>query len=375
MKKLILCAGVLCLLASCGGKKADTTASSLHPSQFTGMAQGDSLALYVLKNASGMEACITNYGGHVVSLMVPDKNGKPTDVLLGYDKVADYMAPGANNFGALIGRYGNRIDSSRFTLDSVTYKLAPNDGVNCLHGGPKGFDTRVWKAKQIDGQTLQLTYRSPDGEDGFPGNLDVKVIYKVTDDNALDIRYEAVTDKPTVVNLTNHSYFNLSGKPGSQILDHLVQINADSFTVVGPGLIPTGEIRAVAGTPLDFRKPVAVGTHINDNYDQLKLGGGYDLNWVLNTGGDISKVAARVTSPATGITLEVYTSEPGIQFYTGNAMTGKDVGKGGVTYPHHGALCLEAQHYPDSPNHPNFPSTVLRPGQTYHSECIYKFTR
>lgn len=363
----------VCVLAACGGKEEKTTLSGLKQSDFVSEADGKPTALYVLKNKQGAEACVTNWGGRLVSVMVPDKEGKMTDVVLGYDRIADYLASDGN-FGALIGRYGNRIKEGKFTLDEVTYELPHNDNGHCLHGGPLGYHARVWEATQPDAQSVVLTRISADGEDGFPGNLDMKVTYTLTDDNAVDIRYEATTDKPTVVNLTNHSYFNLSGVPGSDVLDQVVMINADRYTPVDSLLIPTSELAPVAETPLDFRQPTAIGARIGEPFDQLVKGRGYDLNWVLNTGGDIHTLAAKAYSPTSGIALEVYTNEPGIQFYTGNFMTGQDKGKHGVVYPHRGAFCLETQHYPDSPNIPVFPSVVLRPGEKYLSRCIYKFT-
>ena len=365
---------VLCFsLSSCSGKKEETTLSGLKKSDFITEVDGKPVALYVLKNKNGLEAAITNYGGRWVSMMVPDKDGVPTDVVLGYDNIVDYVAsPG--NFGALIGRYGNRIANAGFTLGGVAYSLPANNNGHCLHGGPQGYHTRVWDALQVNGQTLELTYLSPDGEAGFPGNLSVKVVYTLTDDNAIEIGYEATSDAPTVVNLTHHSYFNLSGIPGSQITDQLISIDADAYTPVDATLIPTGVIGPVDATPLDLRKLVAIGAHIDDDFEQLQKGGGYDHNWVLNTGGDVTRPAAVALSEQSGIRLEVYTSEPGIQFYTGNAMSGSDTGKHGVTYPHRGAFCLETQHYPDSPNQPGFPTTVLLPGDTYRSQCIYRFT-
>jgi aldose 1-epimerase len=363
----------ICLFLSCGEKKEELTLSGLKKSDFITEVEGKPVALYVLKNKNGLEATVTNYGGRWVSMMAPDKNGELKDVVLGYDKIADYLAsPG--NFGALIGRYGNRIANAEFTLDSVKYALPANNNGHCLHGGPQGYHTRVWDALQVNDQTLELTYLSADGEAGFPGNLNVKVIYTLADDDAIDVCYEATTDKPTIVNLTHHSYFNLSGVPGSQITDQLIQINADAYTPVDATLIPTGVLEAVEGTPLDLRTLIPIGARIDEPFDQLQKGGGYDHNWVLNTRGDINLPAAKAVSEQSGIVLEVYTSEPGIQFYTGNAMSGKDVGKQGATYPHRGAFCLETQHYPDSPNQPDFPSVVLLPGQTYQSRCIYKFS-
>ena len=372
MKRLCMAVMAMCLLLSCCEKREEATLSGLMKSDFVSEVEGKPTALYVLKNKNGAEACITNYGGRLVSVMVPDKNGKMTDVVLGYDNIGQYVQSDGN-YGALIGRYGNRINQGKFTLDDIEYTLPQNNGAHCLHGGPQGYHARMWDAKQLNDQALELTYLSKDGEAGFPGNLDIKVTYTLTDDNAVGIKYEATTDKKTVVNLTNHSYFNLSGVPGSDVLDQLVMINADNYTPVDSTLIPVG-ISPVDGTPLDLRTPVAIGKQINDPFQQLQFGRGYDLNWVLNTNGDKNVLAAKAYSPTSGIALEVYTNEPGIQFYTGNFMDGKDTGKHGVLYPHRGALCLETQHYPDSPNHPDFPSVVLNPGEKYLSECIYKFT-
>ena len=372
MKRLCMAVMAMCLLLSCGEKREEATLSGLMKSDFVSEVEGKPTALYVLKNKNGAEACITNYGGRLVSVMVPDKNGKMTDVVLGYDNIGQYVQSDGN-YGALIGRYGNRINQGKFTLDDIEYTLPQNNGAHCLHGGPQGYHARMWDAKQLNDQALELTYLSKDGEAGFPGNLDIKVTYTLTDDNAVGIKYEATTDKKTVVNLTNHSYFNLSGVPGSDVLDQLVMINADNYTPVDSTLIPVG-ISPVYGTPLYLGTPVSIAKLINDPFKQLQFGRGYDLNWVLNTNGDKNVLAAKAYSPTSGIALEVYTNEPGIQFYTGNFMDGKDTGKHGVLYPHRGALCLETQHYPDSPNHPDFPSVVLNPGEKYLSECIYKFT-
>lgn len=372
MKRLCMAVMAMCLLLSCAEKREEATLSGLLKSDFVSEVEGKPTALYVLKNKNGAEACVTNYGGRLVSVMVPDKKGQMTDVVLGYDNVNQYVTTDGN-YGALIGRYGNRINQAKFSLDGTEYALPANDGMHCLHGGPKGYHTRMWDAKQLNDQALELTYLSKDGEAGFPGNLNIKVTYTLTDDNAVDIKYEATTDKKTVVNLTNHSYFNLSGVPGSDVLDQEIMINADNYTPVDETLIPTG-ISTVAETPLDLRTPVAIGKHINDPFDQLQKGRGYDHNWVLNSNGDKSVLAAKAYSPTSGIALSVYTNEPGIQFYTGNFMDGKDTGKHGVKYPHRGAFCLETQHYPDTPNHPDFPTVVLNPGEKYLSECIYKFT-
>ncbi len=339
--------------------------------------EGQPIDLYVLTNKSGAEVSITNYGGAVVSLKVPDRNGNLADVVLGYDNADGYVND-KSFFGALVGRYGNRIGHAQFALDGKTYTLAKNNGENSLHGGIKGFNKAVWTAKIIpvkDGQSLELSYRSKDGEEGFPGNLKVSVIYTLTDSNALRIAYSATTDKKTVVNLTNHSYFNLGGQGSGDILGHQLMIQADKFTPVDAGLIPTGELRDVASTPFDFRKPAAIGARIDQDEEQLKLGGGYDHNFVLRPSNGAGEfLAARVVEPASGRVLEVWTTQPGVQFYTGNFLDGKTAGKGGVTYPHRSAFCLETQHYPDSPNQPKFPSVVLNPGERYHTITTYKFS-
>lgn len=377
MKKLCLAIMAMCVLLSCHEKKEEekTTLSGLMESNFVSEVDGKPTALYVLKNENGAEACVTNWGGRLVSVMVPDKNGKMTDVVLGYDNIQQYVDSPDNNYGGLIGRYGNRIANAKFTLEGTEYQLPQNNNGHCLHGGPKGYHTCVWDARPIDAQTLELDYLSTDGEAGFPGNLNIKVTYTLTNDNAIHIQYKATTDKPTIVNLTNHSYFNLSGVPGSQILDHKIMIDADTYVPVDSTLIPIGGLDPVENTPMDLRQPTTIGDHIDDDFQQLAYGGGYDHNWVLNTKGDINKVAAKVIAPTSGIVMEVYTNEPGIQFYAGNAMAKEgDKGKLGVVYPYRGALCLETQHYPDSPNQPSFPSVVLRPSETYTSECIYKFS-
>ena len=381
MKKLCFAVMAMCMLLSCGGKNEkgaateEATLSGLMKSDFVSEVDGKPTALYVLKNKKGAEACVTNWGGRLVSVMVPDKNGKMTDVVLGYDNIAQYVANPDMNYGALIGRYGNRIANGKFTLDGTEYQLPQNNNGHCLHGGPKGYHAVVWDAKQIDDQTLELTYLSKDGEAGFPGNLDIKVIYKLTDDNAVDIKYEATTDKPTVVNLTNHSYFNLSGVPGSQILDHSIMIAADTYVPVDETLIPTGTLDPVEGTPMDFRTPTPVGERINDyDFVQLKNGNGYDHNWVLNTKGDVTRKCASLKSPKTGIVLDVYTNEPGIQVYAGNFLDGSLTGKKGITYNQRASVCLETQKYPDTPNKPEWPSAVLRPGEKYTSQCIFKFS-
>lgn len=375
MKKTLFSLAVVgLLLAACTPKSSDTTLSGLVKKNFQTEKDGKKTDLYVLKNKAGMEVCITNFGGRIVSIMVPDKAGNMQDVVLGFDSVQDYIKI-PSDFGAAIGRYANRIGQAKFTLDSVEYKLPANNFGHCLHGGPKGFQYMVYDAKPIDDQTLELTYLSKDGEEGFPGNLTCKVTYKLTDDNAIDIKYEATTDKPTIVNMTNHSYFNLNGDAKQTILDNLLTINADSYTPVDSTFMTSGEIVTVKGTDMDFLTPTAVGSRINNySFVQLKNGNGYDHNWVLNTKGDIKQVAATVESPVTGIVLNVYTNEPGIQVYTGNFLNGTVKGKKGIVYNQRAALCLETQKYPDTPNKPQWPSAVLRPGETYKSECIFAFS-
>jgi aldose 1-epimerase len=354
------------------GKSGTTTKTSWGKTP-----DGEEVDLYTLTNKNGVEAAISTYGGAVVSLKVPDRDGKLADVVLGYDSLDGYVHD-KSYFGAIIGRYGNRIGHARFTLDGKTYTLAKNNGENTLHGGIKGFNKAVWTAKEIpspDGQALELTYLSKDGEEGFPGNLHVRVIYTLTDLNELKIGYSATTDKKTVVNLTNHSYFNLAGAGSGDILGHVLMIEADKFTPVDSGLIPTGELRDVAGTPFDFRKPTAIGARINADDEQIKLGGGYDHNFVLRRKpGDPVSLAARVMEPKTGRVLEVWTDQPGVQFYTGNFLDGSAKGKGGLAYTKRSAFCLETQHFPDSPNQPKFPSVVLSPGERYHTTTIYKFS-
>jgi len=338
---------------------------------------GQAVDLFVLTNRSGAEAAIATFGGVGVSLKVPDRNGKLGDVVLGYDSVEGYVND-KPHLGALIGRYGNRIAHAQFSLDGKTYTLAKNNGENSLHGGLKGFDKVVWSAKEIpakDGQSLELSYLSKDGEEGFPGNLKVTVTYTLTDTNALRIDYRATTDKKTVVNLTNHSYFNLSGPGSGDILGTVLMIEADKFTPVNASMIPTGELRDVTGTPLDFRKPTAIGARIGQGDEQLKLGNGYDHNFVLRRapGEKNETLAARAVDPASGRVLEVWTTEPGVQLYTANYLDGVK-GKGGVIYNRRTAFCLETQHFPDSPNQPQFPSTVLNPGAVYHTVTTYKFS-
>lgn len=342
-----------------------------------GSFDGKPVFLYTLRNASGMEVTITNYGGTVTTLKVPDRNKKFDDVVLGFDSLSGYTAKdNTGYFGALIGRYANRIAHGTFTLDGRQYHIPTNEGANMLHGGNRGFDKRVWDAKEItsrEGAALELRYLSPDGEEGFPGNLRVTVQYTLGNRNDLRIDYTATTDKDTVLNLTNHSYFNLSGAGSGAILDHKLTLMAGRFTPVDGTLIPTGAIDSVDGTPLDFRKATAIGARINDNYEQLKLGKGYDHNFVLDSGGGSLAPAAKVEDPKSGRVLEVETTQPGIQFYSGNFLNGKVSGIGGP-FNYRSALALETQHFPDSPNHPNFPSAVLHPGETFHQTTVYRFS-
>jgi aldose 1-epimerase len=340
--------------------------------------EGEAVELYTLTNDNRMEVKIITYGGILVSIKAPDKNGQLADVVLGFDNLKDYEEK-SPYFGCITGRYANRIAEGKFTLDGVVYdQLAINNGPNHLHGGLKGFDKVVWKARtgqSANGPALKLQYQSEDMEEGYPGNLDVTVTYMLTNDNALKIDYEAKTDKPTLCNLTNHTYFNLAEHGIQSHYEHQMMINADAFTpIADEGAIPTGEIRPVKGSPMDFTSLTPVGLHINDNDEQLKFGSGYDHNWVLNKEkeGELS-LAARTVEPTTGRVLETYTTEPGVQFYSGNYLDGV-TGKGGKTYPKRCAFCLETQHFPDSPNHPEFPSTVLRPGEKYQSTTIFKFS-
>lgn len=375
MKKHFLLAGIAALmLAACNNKPAsELTLSGLDPAKFQTEVNNAQTALYTLKNKAGMEVCITNFGGRIVSIMVPDKNGKMQDVVLGFDSIADYINV-PSDFGASIGRYANRINQGRFVLDGDTIQLPQNNFGHCLHGGPKGWQYQVYEANLIDPATLELTLISPDGDANFPGNVTAKVTYQLTDDNAIDIKYSATTDKKTIINMTNHSYFNLDGNPSKDNSSYLLTLNADHYTPVDSTFMTTGEIASVEGTPMDFRQPTAIGANINQDFAQLKNGNGIDHNWVLNTQGDINKVCATLESPATGIVLDVYTNEPGIQVYCGNFLDGTLTGKKGIVYNFRTAVCLETQHYPDTPNKPEWPSAVLRPGEKYQSQCIYKFS-
>ena len=338
----------------------------------------DSIKLYTLKNESGMTVCVTNYGAIVTSIIVSDRNGKRADVALGYDRVEDYInAVDKPYFGAVVGRYGNRIAKGEFTLDGETYSLLKNNGENHLHGGAIGFDKVVWTVDEyVEGQSLTLSYLAKDKEEGYPGNLQLKITYTLADDNSLIVDYHATTDKATPVNVTQHTYFNLKGEGQGTILDHQLMLNAKKFTPVDESLIPTGEMPTVAGTPFDFTTPKAIGRDIGQQNEQLVFGLGYDHNWILDTDGKEGELslAAQVHEPSSGRVMEIYTTEPGIQFYCGNFLDGRLKGKSGKPYVHRGGFCLETQHFPDSPNQPNFPSTILKPGETYDSKTVFKFS-
>jgi aldose 1-epimerase len=378
MKKIIQCVilasaglGAACLVSYAS---MSTSTGVSHKASFGKTPDGAPVEIYTLRNSLGMEARIMTYGGTVVSLKVPDKKGKLGDVVLGYDSLGGYLTNGSY-FGAIIGRYGNRIAKGQFTLDETTYSLATNNGPNHLHGGVKGFDKVVWKARPVEtfyGPALELTYVSKDGEEGYPGNLSVRAIYSVTEKNELLLQFTATTDKDTLCNLTHHSYFNLRGS--GDVLGHLVRIDANKFTPIDATSIPTGELKPVDGTPFDFRKPTAIGDRINADDQQLKFGTGYDHNFVLNKLPGEFGLGATVYEPTSGRVMEVWTTDPGMQFYTGNFLDGTIKGKHGWIYKQRDALCFEPQGFPDSPNHPNFPSTELKPGALYKSTIIYKFS-
>lgn len=350
---------------------------SITSKPFGTLPDGRKVTLYTLTNSRGATASIMNYGGTVTSLTMPDRNGKFGDIVLGFSKLGDYVTK-SPYFGCLVGRYGNRIAKGRFELDGRKYRLATNNIGNALHGGIQGFDKVLWEAAPVEtrqGPALKLTYTSKDGEEGYPGTLKVTATYTLTDRNELKLVYRAKTDKETVVNLTHHSYFNLAGQGNGTILDHVVTLNAGRYTPVDKTLIPTGKLAPVKGTPFDFRKPTAIGARIHQPDQQLEFGGGYDHNWVADklVPGTLT-VIAKVEEPKSGRVMEVLSTEPGVQFYSGNFLDGTLRGKGGKVYVHRGGLCLEPQHYPDSPNHRNFPSTVLKPGQTYRNTIVYRFS-
>ncbi|HZL79845.1 MAG TPA: aldose epimerase family protein [Candidatus Limnocylindrales bacterium] len=372
-----MAAGLLAVsLVGCATMSSSNKSSTITKADFGKTSEGQAVEIYTLHNSKGAEARIMTYGGIVQSLSMPDKNGKFADVVLGYDNLQGYIDK-TPYFGALIGRYGNRIGGAKFTLEGNTYTLATNNGPNTLHGGLKGFDKVVWTAKPsvgIHGPQLVLAYLSKDGEEGFPGNLEVTAIYTLTEDNELKLEFSAKTDRPTVANLTHHSYFNLAGQGNGDILGHVVYIKANQTTPVDSGLITTGEFADVTGTPFDFRKPAAIGARINDPDKILQYGPGYDHNWVINKPLGQFGLQARVVEPTSGRVMEVWSDEPGLQFYAGNFLDGTIKGKGGVAYQIHTGFCMEPQHYPDSPNKANFPSVELKPGQTYHNTIVYKFS-
>lgn len=375
---LTICLAAAIFSAACAKKEATKeqgATATVTKQQYGKTADGQAVDLYILKNKNGVEAAITNYGAIVVWLKTPDAKGQLADIALGFDNLEGYLGTHPY-FGAVVGRYGNRIAKGKFSLNGKQYTLAKNNGENSLHGGLKGFDKKVWTAQaetKPEGPSVTLKYRSPDGEEGYPGNLDVTVTYTLTDANDLSIDYAATTDADTVLNVTNHTYFNLAGQGKGDILSHQIAINASRMTPVDAGLIPTGELKAVAGTPFDFRNPKPIGQDIGATDEQLKLGKGYDHNFVLDRRDEGLAAAAQVTEPVSGRVLEVWTTEPGVQFYTGNFLDGTVKGKGGVAYQQRAGFCLETQHYPDSPNHKDFPTTVLKAGQQYKSTTVWKF--
>ncbi len=373
---------LLCVLIFIGGLSLASSLSSqgmrgtIKKESFGKTTGGEQIELYSLTNKKGMEVSITNFGATVVTLKVPDRAGKAADIVLGYETLDGYEN-GTSYFGATVGRYGNRIAGGKFSIDGKTYTLPKNNGENTLHGGIVGFNKRVWKAREItakEGESLEMTYLSADGEEGFPGNLSAKVVFTLpAERNELKIDYTATTDKDTVLNLTNHSYFNLSGEGNGDILDHVMTLHSKQFTPVDKTLIPTGELKNVSGTPMDFNSATAIGKRINENDEQLVFGKGYDHNWVLTRAGGGLSMAAEAYDPKSGRKLEVLTTEPGVQFYSGNFLDGAK-GKGNKPYPQRAAFCLETQHFPDSPNHPNFPSTLLKPNSVFHSQTVFRFS-
>ena len=377
-KYFAVCAAAL-LIMGCGGKKkAEVTGlkSGIDPEAFHVEKDGKWINLYTLTNKAGMEVSITNYGGRIVSVMVPDKKGEFKDVVLGFDNIQDYFPENnQTDFGATIGRYANRINQGKITVEGVEYQLPQNNYGHCLHGGPNGWQYKVAEVVSGSGNTLKLKFDSPDGEANFPGHVTAYVTFTLTEDNAIDIRYEATTDKTTVINMTNHSYFNLSGDPANHSIEaDELYINATNFTPVDSTFMTTGEIAPVEGTPMDFRKAKLVGKDINADYDQLHNGKGYDHNWVLDTKGDDTVLAAELYCPETGIALKQYTDEPGVQIYAGNFLDGTVTGKKGVVYNFRHAICLETQKYPDTPHKPDWPSATLKPGEKYTSHCVFAFS-
>ena len=378
-KKIFVFCTVALLIMGCGGKKkAEVTGlkSGIDPEAFHVERDGKWINLYTLTNKAGMEVSITNFGGRIVSVMVPDKKGEYKDVVLGFDNIQDYFPENnQTDFGATIGRYANRINQGKITVEGVEYQLPQNNYGHCLHGGPNGWQYKVAEVVAGSGNTLKLKFDSPDGEANFPGHVTAYVTFTLTEDNAIDIRYEATTDKTTVINMSNHSYFNLSGDPANHSVEEdELYINASNFTPVDSTFMTTGEIAPVEGTPMDFRKAKLVGKDINADYDQLHNGKGYDHNWVLDTKGDDTVLAAELYCPETGISLKQYTDEPGVQIYAGNFLDGTVTGKKGVVYNFRRAICLETQKYPDTPNKPDWPSATLKPGEKYTSHCVFAFS-
>ena len=380
MKKTVLslCVALGAMFSSCQSSQEVKTLSGLNPKDFETVVDGDSTALYVLTNKNGMEVCVTNFGARIVSVMVPDVKGQLQDVVLGFDSIGQYIRI-PSDFGAAIGRYANRINKGQISVGGETIQLPVNNYGHCLHGGPQGWQYKVFKATPIGTSGLKLTLVSPDGDMNFPGNVTVSVTYRLTDDNAIDIQYEGTTDKETILNMTNHSYFNLNGDASTPITDDTLFINAAAFTPVDSTFMTTGEITSVAETPFDFTTPTPIGARIDmEDNEQLANGHGYDHNWVLRESNDITTVAAKVVSPVTGIVLEVLTDQPGIQIYTGNFLDGTVTGKKGVVYNRRAAICLETQVYPDSPNkslvNPSWPSPYLKPGETYTHHTIFRFS-
>lgn len=376
MKKLFIAIGTV-LLAACATENKPAAPELFEAAAFQTEIGGKQTSLYTLTNANGMAVQLTNYGARIVDLWVPAKDGSFKDVVMGFENIEGYLKAKDINNGPVVGRYGNRIGKGRFTLDGTEYQLTINEGENHLHGGTGGFSSRVWDAVQ-EGNSVAFSYLSPDGEDGYPGNMNIKAVYTLTDDNQLVITYEATTDAPTILNPTSHSYFNLHGTNDLSTNSHVLTIYADSFTPTDAALIPTGEIATVEGTPLDFRTATAVGERIESDFEAIKLGGGYDHNWILTKGNadkDVKTVelAAEAYEPSTGIVMKVLTDQPAIQFYSGNFMDGSDAGKRGNVNNYRSGIALETQNYPDAPNHENFPSAVLRPGETYTQTCVYKF--
>lgn len=374
-KFLTICAAAVMILG-CAEKTPVLTKSGLNPDDFKAERDGAPIALYTLTNKAGMEVCVTNFGGRIVSAMVPDRNGEFKDVELGFDNIQDYFPENnQTDFGATIGRYANRIANGKITVEGVEYQLPQNNYGHCLHGGPNGWQYKVAEVVEADGNHIKLRFDSPDGDANFPGHVTACVTYTLTEENAIDIRYEATTDKTTVINMTNHSYFNLAGDPANHCIeDDELYINASNFTPVDDTFMTTGEIAPVEGTPMDFREPKLVGKDIEADYDQLHNGKGYDHNWVLDTAGDDTVLAAELYCPETGIDLKLYTDEPGVQVYAGNFLDGTVTGKKGVVYDFRHAICLETQKYPDTPNKPEWPSALLKPGETYKAHCVFAFS-